>query len=171
MLYAKLLRTFAGAGADTPWSEGYYNHCDPVPVCKVRAGAAVVVLTPVPARDTCLGVSISTYLYIYTLSVCVEGVAVVVVTHVLVRDVSIYLYILSIYLYSICTVSTEGVAVVVVTHVLVRAAAPTSPPHHRGRGRGEAGGRRRGDGREPGDTSTACPCLFRMNQHLIFVFI
>ena len=85
MLYAKLLRTFAGAGADTPWSEGYDNHCDPVPVCKVRAGAAVVVLTPVLVRDTCLGVSISIYLYIYTLSVCVEGVAVVVVTHVLVR--------------------------------------------------------------------------------------
>ena len=55
MLYAKLLRTFAGAGADTPWSEGYYNHCDPVPVCKVRAGAAVVVLTPVLVRDTFFG--------------------------------------------------------------------------------------------------------------------
>ena len=68
MLYAKLLRTFAGAGADTPWSEGYYNHCDPVPVCKVRAGAAVVVLTPVPARDTCLGVSIS--IYLYTICMC-----------------------------------------------------------------------------------------------------
>ena len=63
MLYAKLLRTFAGAGADTPWSEGYYNHCDPVPVCKVRAGAAVVVLTPVLVRDTFLGVSI--YLYVW----------------------------------------------------------------------------------------------------------
>ena len=138
MVYAKLLRTFAGAGADTPWSEGYYNHCDPVPVCKVRAGAAVVVLTPVPARDTCLGVSISTYLYIYTLSVCVEGVAVVVVTHVLVRDVSIYLY-------SICTVSTEGVAVVVVTHVLVRAAAPhISPTPQRAR---EGGGWREAEGR------------------------
>ena len=59
--------------ADTPWSEGYYNHCDPVPVCKVRAGVAVVVLTPVLVRDTCLGVSISTYY--------IESVAVVMVTH------------------------------------------------------------------------------------------
>ena len=68
MLYAKLLRTFAGAGADTPWSEGYYNHCDPVPVCKVRAGAAAVVLTPVLVRDTCLGVSIS--IYLHTICMC-----------------------------------------------------------------------------------------------------
>ena len=53
-------------------------------MCKVRAGAAVVVLTPVLVRDTCWGCLYLLYLDIIS-TYYLEGVAVVLVTHVLVR--------------------------------------------------------------------------------------